>query len=383
MAQDQPRFGERQISRRDFARVTGVAGAAVLSGGLLAACGSGSDDKPSGTGGGGGSAGGALGFALHNTVVPRFDLLDEPAFEKAARAAGFTAITTDANFDVQQQFADVENLLSRDIKVLALSAVDGKAGANMVRKARDAGVPVLAYNNAIPSDEIEGFVSRDNAGVGHLEASALVKAIGGKGNVVLVSGQAGDQVAEEITQGYHDILDPLVDQGSIKIVSAEFHDEWDPEAARKQAEQALTKTSNDVAGFLVNNDGMAGGVIQALQAVDLAGQVFVNGMDATNEACRAIAQGHMTFSVFTVADEMGKLGADLCVQLANGKKLSSDRTVPGGSVPFFPIESYKVSKANLGDFVVKYSTEWSYVDPAAIFRGLPKSQIPAQVQEIL
>src|SRR5262249_35499144 len=92
--------------------------------------------------------------------------------------------------------------------------------------------------------------------------------------------------------------------GAVTVVSQIYHRGWDAEGARKQTEDALTRTGNKLAAVFPNNDGLAGGAINALRAQGLLGKTFVGGMDATSDACRAIVLGSQQMTMFTEIDVM-------------------------------------------------------------------------------
>lgn len=326
---------------------------------------------------------GKIGFAMSTFSVPRFQHLDRPFFEEAVRAAGFEPIAVQANFDVDQQNNDVDNLLAQGIDALAIIAVNAGAGRNMVRKAVSEGIPVVAYNNAIPSSQLSAFVSRDNRGVGASAAKAADAAVGLEGNWVIASGQAGDAVADEMTAGYYDVLQPLIDAGKVNLVSHEFHDGWDPESARRQAENMLSAHNDDIQGFLCNDDGTAGGCIAALEQAGLAGKAFVSGQDATTEACRLIAEGKMTLSTFTRFDVMGRTAGELCAKLAAGEEINPpmEYTIGGATMPLQPIDAFHVSRDNLVEYLLEYSP--AYVDAATVFAGIAAEDLPEGAAQFL
>ena len=319
---------------------------------------------------------GRIGFAMETFTVPRWRNLDKPRFEEAVRAGGYEPVVVQANFDVAQQLRDVENLLTQGVDALAIVAIDQNAGVNMVRRAQRNGVPVIAYNTAIPSPDVASFVSRDNKGVGRQAAEAAREAVGLEGNWVIASGQAGNAVAEEVTAGYYEVLQPLIDDGSVTIVSHEFHAGWDPELARRQVENALAATDNRINGVLCNNDGMAGGAIAALEQQELAGRAFVTGQDATTEAGRNILEDKMALSSFTRFDEMGRTAGELAVALAKGEALSAPMDYSAGDVtiPLFPIEAFNVTRNNIVDYLKEYSPD--YVDAKAALAGIPDDVLP-------
>ena len=60
--------------------------------------------------------------------------------------------------------------------------------------------------------------------------------------------------------------------GDIEIVGETFTDNWKPENAQTNMEQILTSANNEVDAVLSENDGMAGGVVQALTDQGLEGR---------------------------------------------------------------------------------------------------------------
>src|SRR5690606_35739552 len=84
----------------------------------------------------------------------------------------------------------------------------------------------------------------------------------------------------------------------IKIVADQFINNWAPDEALKFAENALTSNSDNVQAFVVSNDGMAGGVIEALSNRKLAGKVIVTGQDAGLAALQNIAEGKQSMTVY-------------------------------------------------------------------------------------
>jgi D-xylose transport system substrate-binding protein len=363
-----------QMKRRTFMTTAGALGAALASSTLLGSRSVFAADART------------IGFSFATYTAPRFAKLDLPVFQKAVAAAGYTTVSLEADSKVDRQINDVQNLLGQQIAALTLMAVTGESGVGLVRQCKQAGVPVIAYNNEIPSADVSAYVARDNVAVGVLMAKGAETFLGGKlrGNFVIASGHPGDGVAVGITKGCMQVLKPAIDRGDVKLISQEFHEGWDPELARKQVENALTRTNNNIQAVLCNSDGMAGGAIAALRPQGLAGKVYVCGLDATNEACRLILMGDLTFDIFTKCDEMAQTAAELSVRLAQGKSVSGSRTypVPGGkSVPYFPIDSYAINRDNMVEYLKKYSP--AYVDARTILQDIPDDKLPPGAKDLL
>ena len=113
-----------------------------------------------------------------------------------------------------------------------------------------------------------------------------------------------------------------MDGGKIKNVGEVFSDGWKPDNAQKNMEQILTKNNNKVDAVVCENDGMAGGVIAALNAQGLAGSVPVSGQDGDHAAINRVALGTQTVSVWKDSRDLGKAAGDAAVALAAGKKVT-------------------------------------------------------------
>ena len=99
------------------------------------------------------------------------------------------------------------------------------------------------------------------------------------------------------------------------IVGESYTDNWDPAKAQTQTEQFLTAADNDVQAVLSENDGMAGGVVAALEAQGLAGTVPVSGQDGDQPALNRVALGTQTVDVWKDARELGKTAGEAAIAL--------------------------------------------------------------------
>src|SRR5215213_6021428 len=123
-----------------FSRKLGsVAAVAAM---VLSACSSTPSGAPAG-GSGGSAAGCTVGVSWNNFQQPRWAAHDQPNIKKTVEAAGGKYIDKDANLSNEQQLTDVDTLISQGAKVLILLAQDNKAILPALKKASDAGIPVI------------------------------------------------------------------------------------------------------------------------------------------------------------------------------------------------------------------------------------------------
>ena len=281
---------------------------------------------------------------------------DEAAIKAVVEAAGNKYISTDAQGSAQKQAADIEGLISQKVDVIMVVAFDSDAILPSFKAASDAGVKMLSYD-VLVEDPNALYVTFDNVGVGRLMAKEILAAKP-EGNYAFIKGDKGDPNATFLFEGIMEVLKEAIDGGKIKNVCETFTDGWKPDNAQKNMEQCLTSTGNKVDAVVSENDGMASGVVAALEAQGLAGSVPVSGQDGDKAALNRVALGTQTVSVWKDARALGKVAAEAAVAIAEG---TDPTTLPGASkfnggakkieVNAILLAPNPITKANLGDVI--------------------------------
>jgi D-xylose transport system substrate-binding protein len=292
-----------------------------------------------------------IGFVLSTLQEERYQK-DQKYFMDEAKKLGFEPIVVAADNNAQTQTAKVENLLSQGVKALVIQAVDSNAAASLVNMAHQDHVPVIAYDRMINKAPVDFLISVNVFSIGALQAEAAVKATGGRGNYLILKGQAGHSVVTEIMRGVHSVLDKYP---NIKIVAEKFHDGWSPALAMASTENVLTQNKNKIDAILANNSGMAQGAVQALAAQQLAGKVFVAGADADLAAIKNIVAGRQQFEVVSNIEGLARSAARAAFDLASGRTPKSDTVLDNGSfkVPALQLAVLGVTKDNLEERIFK------------------------------
>ena len=143
---------------------------------------------------------------------------------------------TNANDDPTKQVADVEDLMTKGVDLLIVSAASSEALTPVVEKAMDQGIPVLMVDRNISSDKYVTFISGNDKNMAKLQADWLIQQIHGKGNVVLITGLAGASPAEDrLASATVEFTRP-----GIKILAREYGD-WSVVKSRQIMETLLQK----------------------------------------------------------------------------------------------------------------------------------------------
>jgi D-xylose transport system substrate-binding protein len=200
--------------------------------------------------------------------------------------------------------------------VILVVAFDSDAILPSIQKINDAGIKSIAYDVQF-EDPSALYITFDNVGVGRIMAQEMIKAKP-EGRYAFIKGDKGDPNATFLFQGMMEVLKPSLDSGKITNVCETFTDGWKPDNAQKNMEQCLTSTNNGVDAVLSENDGMASGVVAALDAQGLAGTVPVTGQDGDLAAINRVALGTQLVSVWKNSIDLGTIAAEAAIALAEG-----------------------------------------------------------------
>jgi D-xylose transport system substrate-binding protein len=267
---------------------------------------------------GGASAQTVVGVSWNNFQEERWKT-DEAAIKAALEAGGAQYISADAQSSAEKQLKDIENLIAQGANALIVLAQDADAVAPAVQKALDEGIPVIGYDRLVENPDAF-YITFDNKEVGRMQAREVFK-VAPEGNYVFIKGNAADPNADFVHSGQIEVLKEAIDSGKIKNVGEAYTDNWQPAVAQRNMEQFLTANNNDVDAVVASNDGMAGGVVAALEAQGLAGQVPVSGQDGDKAALNRVALGTQTVSVWKDSRALGKAAGEAALELASGKAL--------------------------------------------------------------
>ncbi|MBQ0138327.1 MAG: D-xylose ABC transporter substrate-binding protein [Kurthia sp.] len=337
---------------------------------VLAACGqdSGSGDKKSEKK----AETTKIGLSVSDLTLERWQH-DRDFFKAKAEELGAEVIVQSADGDEAKQLSQIQNMLSQNIDVLVIIAINSDSLSTVVDQAKAEGVKVVAYDRLINNSEIDAYVSFDNVRVGEMQAQALVD-IKDSGNFFLMGGSPTDNNAKMFREGQMNIIQPLVDSGKIKIVGDQWADNWDANEALKIMENALTANKNKIDVVVASNDNTAGGAIQALEAQDLAGKVLISGQDADLAGVQRIAEGLQTMTVYKPIKTIAEKSAEVAVQLGKEEKVAADTTVNNGSmdVPYIMLDPVSVGKDQIMDTVIADEFH-SYDD---VYKNVPEKDRP-------
>ncbi len=287
-----------------------------------------------------------IGMSFDTFVLERW-LRDRDVFVSTAVELGAEVNVQNANGDAQEQASQVEYLISKDIDVLVIIAVDGQ-NADLraaIKKAQGKGIKIIAYDRSIQDANVDLHVSFDNEMVGRLMAEAVVSQIPEDGKIAALLGSPSDYNVVLAEQGINSVLENC----GAELVYKNYADNWKAEYAYDQMTECLD-TIGAVDAVICGNDGLAATAFKALSEHRMADDVCLVGQDADIDACQRIVEGTQYMTVYKSIDQLARQTAQYAVKLAKGESLEAiTDTFNDGSydVPFLKLDPVAVTKENI------------------------------------
>lgn len=237
------------------------------------------------------------------------------AMTAAAEAAGARLTVVEAGKDINKQVSQIEMAVyTSDVIIIEPVSTDGVLAA--VTAAMDAGVPVVIFNQAISDpSRASTFCGVANADLGYMQMKRAIEDMGGAGNVALLLGPLGSDGQLGRSEGYTRAIEET--NGAVKVVFQETAN-WTTEEALVLAENWL-QTGTEINAFVCQNDGMAMGAVKAVEDKNL--KIKCYGLDATEDALRAIKEGRLEVSVSQNTEAQAQASVDSAMKLFRGEEV--------------------------------------------------------------
>src|SRR3954462_9147557 len=310
---------------------------------------------------------GLVGIAMPNKSSTRW-IHDGDAVVEQLKALGYSTDLQYANDDIPNQLAQIENMVTKGVKVLVIAAIDGTTLSDVLQKAHDAGIKVIAYDRLIKkSPNVDYYATFDNFKVGVLQATSLVDALGvkdGKGpfNIELFGGSPDDNNAFFFYDGAMSVLQPYIDSKKLVVQSGQMGMDkvgtlrWLAATAQARMENLLSAFygKDKVHAVLSPYDGLSIGILSSLKGVGYCTAQqpcpYVSGQDAEVPSVKSMLRGEQYSTVFKDTRELAKVTVALVDDVLAGKKpqINDTKTYNNGIkvVPSYLLKPVAVDKTN-------------------------------------
>jgi len=298
---------------------------------------------------------------------------DGAAMKELLEAKGYTVDLQYAEDDIPTQKSQIENMITKGAKVLVIAAVDGSTLSDTLDAAAADGIKVISYDRLlVNTDAVSYYATFDNRRVGQLQAESLMeglKALKGDGpyNIELFAGSPDDTNSFYFFQGAMDVLQPLIDDGTVVIPSGQVTQDavgtlrWDGAVAQARMDGILAANYTNgavIQGVLSPYDGISRGILSSLTAFGLTGADLpvVTGQDAEAASIKLIVSGEQYSTILKDTRELAAVAANMVDAVLSGSEPEINDTTTYDNnvkvVPSYLLEPFIVTKDNYQKLVI-------------------------------
>lgn len=319
------------------------------------------------------TVGGYIGISMPTQSSERW-IKDGNTMKEILEAKGYTVDLQYAEDDIPTQKAQIENMITKGANVLIIAAVDGSTLSATLDQAGKDGVKIISYDRLLVDTEaVSYYATFDNRGVGRLQAQSLVdglKALKGEGpyNVELFAGSPDDTNSFYFYSGAMDVLQPLIDAGTIVVVSGQTAQadigtlRWDGAVAQARMDALLVAnyTSVQLDGVLSPYDGLSRGIISALTSFGYEPGTenwpVVTGQDAEAASIKLIIAGQQYSTILKDTRDLAAVAANMVDAVLTGTEPEINDTTTYDNnvkiVPSYLLIPYTVTVDNYQELVM-------------------------------
>ncbi len=219
--------------------------------------------------------------------------------------------------DTGSQIQVVKDMITMGVDGIVLAPNQKGGLVDAVSEAVDEAIPVVIFDSGLEEGpEIVSYVATDNFKGGQMAADTLAKAIGEKGNVILLRYLPGSESTEQREEGF---LDGLKKYPNIKVVSSDQRGGDNATASKEKVGQLLQLHGEDLDGIFAVCEPNANGTLEALRNAGLDGKIKFVAFDPSDALIEALEDGACAGIILQDPVQMGYQSVITLVQSLNGE----------------------------------------------------------------
>ncbi|MDY4485650.1 MAG: sugar ABC transporter substrate-binding protein [Anaerovibrio sp.] len=275
---------------------------------MVAGCGSDNSDKVS-------NPDGAVAFAIHEQPdgIPGKLLNDVKA---KSEGAGWQFVNEIAGGNANLQLDQVNKMVDDKAAAIVVIAQNGDSIVPAVKRANEAGIPVIATNRDINGGVFTNVVNNERQ-AGELQADYMAAHLPQNAKVVYIKGDMTISAAVNRYEGFKEAI--KAKRPDVKIIASNSTGDWSEAQGIRELSLWLGMYPQ-IDGVAAANDYMAMGAIKAMKAAGrFNDSVIVCGVDSTDDALASIAAGELKMTVKQEADKIVETIMGLLQQIKQGQ----------------------------------------------------------------
>jgi ribose transport system substrate-binding protein len=271
-----------------------------------------------------------VGFSQSEKEANPFRIAETQSIKDEAKKRGVKLLTANAQSQFSKQISDVQDLLAKGADLLVIAPLNSDGWDPVLQAAAAKKVPIVTIDrkiNATACKDYVSFIASDFVEQGRRAADQMIEATGGKGEVAILLGSAGNNVTTERTKGFKDRIAEKAPE--LKVVFEQTGD-FAREKGQQVTEQ-LIQSKPGIKGIYAENDEMGLGAVAALKgAGKKAGEVKIVTVDGTRNAVQGIVDGWIS-GVIESNPRFGPLAFQTLETFTQGEEVAQDIVIEDGA----------------------------------------------------
>lgn len=244
-------------------------------------------------------------------------------------------IRTNADDNPNQQTSDIQDLVSRGVDCLIVSATSTDAVDPAIEAADASGIPVVIQERDVETDKYTVFVNSKTKDIGVLQAEAAAEALGGEGKVVLLEGLAGSGPAEEARKGHEEVL---AKYPGIEVLDTVYSG-WDRAVGKSTMEDWL-QTYPEIDAVISDSGIQNMGAYEAVEAAGRSDEIKVWTGDSLQAWIRLVDEKQVPGVIVNRPLRFGALAVDACANLLAGNDVPREWLDPVEALDMTKLADY-------------------------------------------
>lgn len=261
--------------------------------------------------------------ATYYTLQTEFCMRMDNYATKWCEENGVEYVSYDGNNDAAAQLSQVETMIADGVDAIILNPQDADACAACVDVAIEAGIPVIGVNTMVNHDGLTAYVGSQDVGAGEEIMQFMIDHMGtDEFNIVVLEGPMGQSAQLQRWEGINNVL---ADYPNIEILAYDTAN-WSRSEAMTLMETWITTYGTDIDAVIGENDEMALGARQAIEAEGL--DIPCIGIDGITDAVAAVQNGGMIASDFQDAEGQIQGAIEAAIAVLNGEEVEKEIWIP-------------------------------------------------------
>lgn len=261
--------------------------------------------------------------ATYYTLQTEFCMRMDNYATKYCEENGINYVSYDGNNDAATQLSQVETMIADGVDAIILNPQDADACVACVEVAEEAGIPIIGVNTMVNTDKLTSYVGSQDVSAGEEIMQYMIDYMESEEfNIVVLEGPMGQSAQLQRWEGINNVL---ADYEGIEILAYDTAN-WSRSEAMTLMETWLTTYGDEIDAVVAENDEMALGARQAIEAEGY--DIPCIGIDGITDAVTAIQNGGMIASDFQDAEGQISGAIDAAVAVLNGEEVEKEIWIP-------------------------------------------------------